>query len=700
MLSAASKRNDKPNSLHWLLKEPLIHGARLDISSSVAPGLTAALCSLLTGVPVVQRWGEVVGYGSVKSASRMNGAVVLIFLDSPEKVSDVVVSGVVIQDSFTPVHPLVNPARKITISNHAVSGLSKSPLLKHVVCHRRQVFMVLRENSAELNLSFNFKVDGFSYMVFATSETMKCFGCGAEGHLIRSCPEGAGGRGAGCCRCRRGGAKLVNPPAESESESLLSQEEQTLYSPADIKKFLQGTKGTRLLKVEDHFSDLKLFIDGLLANLLGVAAEGALVRSRFLNITQMDAPSQFFFWSGEEEWTKKNSSLPCDPATALQSPTLLRSGNLQSKTCWRFLTNCLERGRLPLSCRRAVITLLPKKGDLQELKNWRPVSLLCTDYKIMSKVLASRLREVMASIIHPDQTYCVPGRLISDNVTLIRDILEVSGSLAVDTGLISIDQEKAFDRVEHKYLWQNFSCFWVQRGIRQGCCLSGMLYSLAIEPLLHKLRNKLSGVCVPGCDVSFKLSAYADDVVALFLLLSRIQAVLVDFFWDRLHWVPQSILFLPKEEGGQGLVHLASRGAAFPPSVLTETPHRTCRPGLEAFILLHLAEVWWSETGSGSVPDGLQESGHFISASVLQKCFLSVDFTEEAEEGTGRLSVLALTGTAGIKVHSDHGSDTEALETEADSRTVSSFLLNDFCYGSLQQNCEDPFPSHQTVPGF
>lgn len=46
-------------------------------------------------------------------------------------------------------------------------------------------------------------------------------------------------------------------------------------------------------------------------------------------------------------------------------------------------------------------------------------------------------------------------------------------------------------------------------------------------------------------------------------LLSRIQAVMVEFFWDRLHWVPQSVLFLPKEEGGQGLVHLASRTAAF-----------------------------------------------------------------------------------------------------------------------------------------
>ena len=42
---------------------------------------------------------------------------------------------------------------------------------------------------------------------------------------------------------------------------------------------------------------------------------------------------------------------------------------------------------LPLSCRRTVITLLPKKGHLQEVKDWRPVSLLGMDYKIVSKVL-------------------------------------------------------------------------------------------------------------------------------------------------------------------------------------------------------------------------------------------------------------------------------------------------------------------------
>ena len=46
-------------------------------------------------------------------------------------------------------------------------------------------------------------------------------------------------------------------------------------------------------------------------------------------------------------------------------------------------------------------------------------------------------------------------------------------------------------------------------------------------------------------------------------LLSKIQSILVDFFWDKLHWVPQSVLFLPKEEGGHGLVQLQSRTAAF-----------------------------------------------------------------------------------------------------------------------------------------
>lgn len=58
--------------------------------------------------------------------------------------------------------------------------------------------------------------------------------------------------------------------------------------------------------------------------------------------------------------------------------------------------------------------------------------------------------------------------------------------------------------------------FNVQRGVLQGCSFSGVLYSLAIEPLLHKLRKDLSGVCFPGCASAVKISAYADDVMVIF----------------------------------------------------------------------------------------------------------------------------------------------------------------------------------------
>lgn len=57
--------------------------------------------------------------------------------------------------------------------------------------------------------------------------------------------------------------------------------------------------------------------------------------------------------------------------------------------------------------------------------------------------------------------------------------------------------------------------FKVSRGVRQGCALSGMLYALAIEPFLNKLRTDLYGLHIPKCPNVFKLSAYADDVILI-----------------------------------------------------------------------------------------------------------------------------------------------------------------------------------------
>ncbi|KAL6462991.1 hypothetical protein MHYP_G00294130 [Metynnis hypsauchen] len=112
------------------------------------------------------------------------------------------------------------------------------------------------------------------------------------------------------------------------------------------------------------------------------------------------------------------------------------------------LNETLVEGSLPLSCKRAVITLLPKKEDLQVIKNWRPVSLLCTDLKVFSKALAIRLRDMMGHVIHLDQTYCVPGRTITDNICLIRDVLEVFNILGVDSAPSNVDGVSVASRNE------------------------------------------------------------------------------------------------------------------------------------------------------------------------------------------------------------------------------------------------------------
>ena len=124
----------------------------------------------------------------------------------------------------------------------------------------------------------------------------------------------------------------------------------------------------------------------------------------------------------------------------------------------KFLNRSLDEGILAPSQRRGLITLICKDTtNANTLKNWRPISLLNTDYKIIYKVSTNRLNKVIEEIVHPDQTCSIPGRSIQDNVHLIRNIVEYTNNKNVSAAIISLDQSKAFDRVSHEYLFNALS---------------------------------------------------------------------------------------------------------------------------------------------------------------------------------------------------------------------------------------------------
>ena len=117
-----------------------------------------------------------------------------------------------------------------------------------------------------------------------------------------------------------------------------------------------------------------------------------------------------------------------------------------------MLNSCYSSGSLTLSQRRGVISLIFKKGDRLNPRNWRPISLLNVDYKLAAHVLAGRLLKVIHMVVNKDQTRGVPGRFIGENVAYLRDIVDYATKVNVPAAILSLDQEKAFDRVNWDFM--------------------------------------------------------------------------------------------------------------------------------------------------------------------------------------------------------------------------------------------------------
>ena len=209
----------------------------------------------------------------------------------------------------------------------------------------------------------------------------------------------------------------------------------------------------------------------------------------------------------------------------------------------------LQLGSLPPSLKEGTISLLFKKGEKKDLKNWRPLTLLGVDCKIIAKAIFLRIQEVIERLVGVEQTCVVPGRSMCDNLALIRDSYLYAIDRNVPLCIAGLDLEKAFDRISHEYLkqalvrfgfgpqlraWINllyFDCssrvnikghftepIKIQSGVRQGCPLSVSLFVLAMEPLACGIKQDtdIKGLLVPGSNgKEAKLSLYMDDLTIL-----------------------------------------------------------------------------------------------------------------------------------------------------------------------------------------
>ena len=83
-----------------------------------------------------------------------------------------------------------------------------------------------------------------------------------------------------------------------------------------------------------------------------------------------------------------------------------------------------------------------------------PISLIGTDIKLYSKVLALRLERFIEKLVHPNQSGFIPKRHAADNVHRLFHVIEEAKNLPTMAAVLSVDTEKAFDRLEWNYLWQ------------------------------------------------------------------------------------------------------------------------------------------------------------------------------------------------------------------------------------------------------
>ena len=210
-----------------------------------------------------------------------------------------------------------------------------------------------------------------------------------------------------------------------------------------------------------------------------------------------------------------------------------------------MIDNFCRNRILPQSMNLAYISVLHKSGkDPLKCASYRPISLLDHDYKIITKLLAKRLEDILPKLINPDQAGFIKGRYSADNIRRLLNVINHFDTGRNPSLLLALDAEKAYDRVEWNFLFaileklnmgQNFLAwiksiynnpkaavitngtssdfFVLRRGTRQGCPLSSSLFVIVVELLASCIRdnNDIKGLKINNEE--HKISLFADDII-------------------------------------------------------------------------------------------------------------------------------------------------------------------------------------------
>ena len=208
------------------------------------------------------------------------------------------------------------------------------------------------------------------------------------------------------------------------------------------------------------------------------------------------------------------------------------------------------QGCLAPTQKHGIISLLHKGKDLpkEDLNNWRPISLTNTDYKILTKTLATRLSKVLNKLVHRDQSGFIKGRDIACTLRELADIIEYERKSDGQSFVLAIDFKKAFDTISMDFIikaigqygfGENFIKwikvilnnrtasvkngghisreFSLERGVRQGCPLSPLIFVLAVEIMAISIRtdSRIKGIKLPCSGNGVKVKQFADDTTLL-----------------------------------------------------------------------------------------------------------------------------------------------------------------------------------------